>query len=184
MRGRPIKLLVCDDNDFVAESLRRVLRSDATFEWSGWLPSAAALPDAVVDRRPDVVLLELDIPGEDAFEALRRVVAHSRDSRVVIFSGYVRKSLIDRAIADGAAGYVSKDESLRTVIGLIQRAARGETALCPSALTERTRCDPVALLHTPPSILLHAPHPAALPPTPPAPPRGGAPPPSSAPGRC
>lgn len=167
MRDRLIRVLVCDDTDFAAESLRRIVQSDATFEWSGWLSSAAALPDAVADRRPDVVLLELDIPGEDAFDALRRVVASSRESRVVIYSGYVRKALIDRAIAEGAAGYASKDEPLDVIIGLVRRVARGETVLSRSALAEHARSDPAELLRARPPLVLHAPPDVTVLPQPP-----------------
>ena len=139
MSSQPIKLMVVDDNDFIAESLRRRLASDPTFEWCGWLDTAAALPAAAAERRPHIVLLDIDIPGDDSFDALRRVAESLPDTRIVMFSGHVRKALIDRAITDGAWGYLSKNEPVPTILDIVRQVAAGEFTLSPEAQTEHQR---------------------------------------------
>ena len=64
MSSPPIKLLVVDDNDFVAESLRRRLAGDPGFEWCGWLDSTAALPTALKERSPTCGVCNTHVGGE------------------------------------------------------------------------------------------------------------------------
>lgn len=139
MSPPPIKLMVVDDNDFIAESLRRRLASNPAFQWCGWLDSASALPAAAAERQPHIVLLDIDIPGDDAFDALRRVAKSFPDIRVVMFSGHVRKALIDRAITDGAWGYLSKNEPVPTILDVVRQVAAGEFTLSPEAQAEHQR---------------------------------------------
>lgn len=125
----PIRVLCVDDNDFVAEAIRRKLSLNPGFVWAGWLPEAENLVPKVKELAADVVLLDIDMPGKDSFEALGELAAASPDTRVIMLSGYVRADYIDRAVEAGAWGYVSKNESTDTILAAIQQVARGGFAM-------------------------------------------------------
>ena len=129
MADGPIRVLCVDDNDFVAEAIQRRLRRETEFEWLGWLPDAAALIPEVRARKPHVVLMDIDMPGKDSFEALRELAAACPEARVIMLSGHVRKELIDRAFGAGAWGYVSKDADTGALLTAIRRVASGDVVM-------------------------------------------------------
>lgn len=121
-RGGPIGVLCVDDNPHVAEALRLKLGRAARFEWKGWLSCADELLETAERDKPGMVLLDLDMPGADPFDATERMLRTLPDIRVVIFSGHVRAEFVERALRAGAWGYASKndgeDELLR-VLGAV-----------------------------------------------------------------
>ncbi len=137
MSRRPIRVLCVDDNELVALATRRRLESDPRFEWAGWLTSAAELLARVGELRPDIILLDLDMPGPDALETLSEVTAVAPGARAIVFSGYVRCDLIDRAIEAGAWGYLSKNDDIDAMVGAIAHVSDGEFALSPDARDEQ-----------------------------------------------
>jgi two-component system invasion response regulator UvrY len=124
-----IKVLCVDDNDFVAEAIERKLRREPGFEWAGWLPDTINLTERARTSGADVVLLDVDIPGRDSFEALAELTAAEPTIRVIMLSGHVRTDYIDRAVEAGAWGYLSKGEENEVILGAIRRVAAGGFAL-------------------------------------------------------
>jgi DNA-binding NarL/FixJ family response regulator len=129
MMPSPIRVMCVDDNDFVAEAIRRKLSLDPGFAWAGWLPEARQLVEKVKENNADVVLLDIDMPGKDSFEALSELATACPSARVIMLSGYVRSDYIDRAVEAGAWGYVSKNENTETILSAIQQVARGGFAM-------------------------------------------------------
>jgi DNA-binding NarL/FixJ family response regulator len=129
MADEPIRVLCVDDNDFVAEAIRRKLSLNPGFFWAGWLPDAKDLVEKVSESKADVVLLDIDMPGKDSFEALAELAAACPQARVIMLSGYIRSDYIDRAVEAGAWGYVSKNENTDTILAAIQQVARGQFAM-------------------------------------------------------
>lgn len=125
----PIRVMCVDDNDFVAEAIRRKLSLDQDFAWAGWLPEARDLVEKVKEAKADVVLLDIDMPGKDSFEALRELAAACPATRVIMLSGYVRTDYIDRAVEAGAWGYVSKNENTETILAAIRQVSKGGFAM-------------------------------------------------------
>jgi DNA-binding NarL/FixJ family response regulator len=134
-----IRVLCVDDNPLVADAVATRLTLAGGFRWLGHLTGAEGLGDAVARERPDVILMDLDMPGEDPFEAIRVLSATQPDVRVLILSGHVRSELIDRAIEAGAWGYLSKSDGVDTLVSAIERVAAGEFVLGPEVATESTR---------------------------------------------
>lgn len=128
-----------DDNEWIAEAIERRLRRDGDFEWLGWLPSTQGLIDQAEAQRPDVVVLDVDIPGEDTFNAIRTLAARVPTARVMMLSGHIRSDYVDRAVAAGAWGYLSKNEDNSTIINALRQIARGEFVLGPESITECQR---------------------------------------------
>jgi two-component system response regulator DesR len=118
-----------DDNDDVIDALRLLLSREPRLEWAGWLPAAGELLGEADPRRPDIVLLDVDVPGRDPFEALTAPAAVCPDVRVIMLSGHVRNELVNRAIAAGAWGYVAKGDGQHAILDVIAQVSNGEFAM-------------------------------------------------------
>ncbi len=129
--SKTIGVLCVDDNEHVAEALRVKLRIIGGFEWKGWLADADELVEAVEELCPDVVLLDIDMPGADPFVQLGSVSELCPDTRVLMFSGHVRRELVDKAIEGGAWGYVSKNDGEDALVAAICAVAAGQFILSP-----------------------------------------------------
>jgi len=127
----PIRVLCVDDNRLMAEALKRRLAFEPGIEWGEWVEDGTLALQTAMSIRPDVVLLDLDMPGHDTFEIARSIVGSLPSAKVVMFSGHVQSEYIHRAIDAGAWGYVSKGETLDDVILAIRRVAAGEFVLTP-----------------------------------------------------
>jgi two-component system response regulator DesR len=136
---RPIGVLCVDDNPLVAEAVAAKLRLEGGFEWMGHLAAADDLAATVLQRRPSIVLLDIDMPGLDPFDAMHDLLECCAECRVIVFSGLVTQELLERAIRSGAWGYVSKSDGEEAMIDSIRLVALGEFALSPEvrALCER-----------------------------------------------
>jgi DNA-binding NarL/FixJ family response regulator len=130
----PISVLCVDDNPLVTDAVAAKLRAAGGFAWLGCLPSADDLVGAAERLKPAIILLDVDMPGADPFEAVRALVEGGSASRVIMFSGHVRADLLERAIGSGAWGYVSKCDGEDAMLEGIRSVARGEFALSPEAL--------------------------------------------------
>lgn len=128
---RAVRVLCVDDNSLVADAVATRLYLVGGFKWLGHLPSASGVVDAVARLEPDVVLMDLDMPGPDPFHAMRELAEQHPESRVLVLSGHVRRDLLDRAIEAGAWGYISKSDDAGTLVSAVRRVARGEFVLGP-----------------------------------------------------
>lgn len=131
MESDAIRILCVDDNPFVSDAIERRLRHEPGFEWLGRLESADELVAEVGRLRPHVVLLDIDMPGKDSFEALEELSSTHEEVRTVMLSGYVRPDYIDRAVEAGAWGYLSKNERPESILASIRNVAAGEFTLGP-----------------------------------------------------
>jgi two-component system response regulator DesR len=98
--------------------------------------SSADAERAAREFHADVLMLDVDMPG-DSFEVARALSATMPQLKIVMFSGYTRAEYIDRAVDVGAWGYVSKSESMETIIDAIRKVAAGDFVLSPEAESMR-----------------------------------------------
>ncbi|MDX2132374.1 MAG: response regulator transcription factor [Planctomycetota bacterium] len=135
MSGPPadevISVLCVDDNQFVVEAIAMKLSRTKGFSWKGELSRADTLTETVVRDCPSLVLLDIDMPGRDPFEAIKDLVAHCPSTRVVVFSGHVRRDLVERAVDVGVWGYVSKNDGEDELLAVLRRVSNAEFALSP-----------------------------------------------------
>lgn len=125
-----VRVLIVDDHPVVRAGLRGMLGGEPDLDVVG---EGASGDEAVAQVRalsPDVVLLDLRMPGSDGVSATRRIVADGT-SRVLILTTYDTDSDILRAVEAGATGYLLKDTPSRDLAAAIRAAARGETVLAP-----------------------------------------------------
>jgi len=137
-----IGVAVVDDNNRIGESVERWLSGLPGYQFLGAYGSAEAALVGITAAAPRVLLLDVDMPGSDAFALLARVTAEFPQTRVVMLSGHVKSSYITRALDGGAAGYIVKDEGMSVIMELMLRAADGEVVLSPTAkksLVARTK---------------------------------------------
>lgn len=139
MSDRPTRVMCVDDNEWIGESIQRILRRHTDLAWAGWLATASGLAGEVDSRDPDVLLLDIDIPGEDPFDALASLAEARPEVRVIMLSGHVRAEYIDRALAAGAWGYISKNDETDSIVSAIRQAMAGEVALSPVVAAELAR---------------------------------------------
>ena len=95
----------------------------------GHLPDANTLDQRVAMDEPDIVLLDIDMPGRNAFEALAQIAEELPHVRVIVISGHVRAELIDQALDCGAWGYISKGDETDVIVSAIHRVMDGECVL-------------------------------------------------------
>jgi DNA-binding NarL/FixJ family response regulator len=128
-----------DDHSFLAEGLQARFAMERDIEFVGWLPSAERLVEEVKERRPDVLVLDIEMPGPDVFEAARDVVRSRPVTRIVFLSAYVRDHYISSAVDSGAWGYFAKGEESDSIVEGIRQVAAGQFAFSPKVLD---RCQP------------------------------------------
>jgi DNA-binding NarL/FixJ family response regulator len=112
-------VLIADDHRLFAEALRAILSDDERIEVVGLAVSGA---DAVVqanDLRPDVVLMDISMPGLDGVQATRVILEEQPDVSVVMVTGSDARQDVDAARTAGASGYVTKDRIAAELIGAI-----------------------------------------------------------------
>jgi DNA-binding NarL/FixJ family response regulator len=153
MSDRPVRVLLVDDDDLMRAGLRAVLSSDTAIEVVG---EAADGRDAVARaraRRPDVVLMDVRMPGLDGISATRDVLAISPEIKVAILTTFEDDDYIFGALDAGASGFLLKRTRPEDLMAAVHTVAAGEALLSPSVTR---RVIERAAEHPPPDVSAHA----------------------------
>lgn len=127
----PITVLLVDDHAVVRAGYRRLLESDARVTVAGEAASSAEALERDRDLSPDVIVLDVALPGVSGMEALRRILARRREARVLMFSMYADAIYAARALEAGALGYVSKASAPELLVEGVRAVAEGRRYLSP-----------------------------------------------------
>ena len=130
----PIRVLIADDHMVVREGLRMILEAGDSFQPVGEAVDGADAVRLAGELNPDVVLMDLRMPGMDGLEALERIRAEQPEIGVVILTNYNEDELMLRGLRSGARGFLLKDTDRETLFDTIRAAARGETLLKPEIM--------------------------------------------------
>jgi DNA-binding NarL/FixJ family response regulator len=133
---RRARVLLVDDHEVVRLGLMTLINDRADMEVVGEAGTAGEALRAVERLRPDVVLMDIRLPGEGGIEATQRITRDFPEAKVVILTSFADDELVVRAIQAGAAGYVLKQVGNEELLRAIQAAARGQALLDP-ATTQR-----------------------------------------------
>jgi DNA-binding NarL/FixJ family response regulator len=128
-----VRVVVVDDEPMVCAHLRTILGSSGTIEVVGEAHDGAAGVEEVVRSRPDVVLMDLRMPGVDGLTAIERIGKMADPPAVVVLTTFDADQYVLRALRAGAAGFLVKSTPPEDLIGLVQVAAEGHTVLSPVA---------------------------------------------------
>ena len=143
--GREITCLIVDDHEVVREGLRLSLSRAPHIRVVGEASDGAAAVALAERRKPDVVIMDVRMPGMDGLEATEQLTSKVPDSSVLIFTAYSERSLLARGLESGAKGYVLKEAPHQTLVRAIEKVAQGEgyidPALMPAFLTGKGRED-------------------------------------------
>lgn len=131
----PVRVVVCDDHPLFREGLRAILREQPAIEMVGEARNGLEAVEVTRSLRPDVVLMDIDMPELSGLEATRRIVAARLPSRVLILSLYDDEELVAGCLDAGAAGYVLKDGPTAQLLYAIEAVQRGERYMSPRALS-------------------------------------------------
>ena len=111
-----IRVVCVDDHPLVVDGLRAQFAIDGGIEVAGQLTSATNLLDEVERRNPDAVLLDIEMPGPDAFEMLDRLRHATPSVRIIVLSAYARDSYVTAAFSCGACAYFTKSDDIEEII--------------------------------------------------------------------
>jgi DNA-binding NarL/FixJ family response regulator len=124
------RVLIVDDHTVVRDGLRTVLSTAPEIVVVGECATGDEAVHTAARLRPDVVLMDLRLPGMDGVTATRRIVTEGT-GRVLVLTTYDTDGDIVRAVEAGATGYLLKDISRQDLIRAVEAAAKGETVLAP-----------------------------------------------------
>ena len=130
------EILLVDDHEVVRLGLRSLLEHNAQFEVVAEAGTAKEAVEMVEKHHPDVVLMDIRLPGRSGIEACEEITRRWPDVRVVILTSYAEDEMLFSAIRAGASGYVLKQIGADGLINAIEAACRGEAILDP-AVTQR-----------------------------------------------
>ena len=126
-----IHVLVVDDHPVVRQGLVAVLDDQPDLDVVGAAGSAEEAIDLVGRSRPDVVLLDLELPGIDGVAAIPRLLERSPETRVLVFTAYDTDERVLGAIRAGARGYLLKGAPVQEIVGAIRVVQAGGSQLEP-----------------------------------------------------
>nr|WP_221243300.1 response regulator transcription factor [Conexibacter arvalis] len=128
-------MLIVDDHPVVRDGLRGIFSGDERFEVLGEAADGAAAVERALTLAPDVVLMDLRMPGTDGVTAIRRLAETAPSVRVLVLTTYDTDAEVLPAIEAGATGYLLKDAPRDELLRAVLSAARGEAVLAPSVAT-------------------------------------------------
>jgi DNA-binding NarL/FixJ family response regulator len=140
-----IRVLCVDDHEILVEGLKAQFAIGGGVEVVGRLATAAKLVDEVTRLAPDAVLLDIEMPGPDAFEMADRLKRAHPDVRIIVLSAHIRDAFIAAAFASGVCAYFAKSDELDDIVrGIheVMRSRPGNFVLGPKV---RERCRPIAI---------------------------------------
>ncbi len=131
-----LKILLVDDHEVVRLGLKSLLQKHPDFQVVGEAASADEAIRLTGETKPDVVVMDIRLPGKNGIEATREIVEKHPDTKVIILTSFADDEMLFDAISAGASGYVLKQIDSRELVTALQRIGRGESLLDP-AITQK-----------------------------------------------
>jgi DNA-binding NarL/FixJ family response regulator len=133
-----IRCVIADDHEMLRYGVRRLLEDDPGFAVVGEAGDAAEALKLVLEHRPDLVLLDISMPGMSSFEAGRLIEEHCAGTRIVYLTMHDDQEYVQQALRSGASGYLLKDTPAPLLLSALREVHRGEQSLSPRVKTKLT----------------------------------------------
>lgn len=130
----PITCLICDDHEVVREGLRLSLSRSENIRVVGEAADGNAAVTLARRRKPDVIIMDVRMPGKDGLQAAKEITTEVPESSVLMFTAYAERSLLSRGLEAGAKGYILKEAPHQTLLRAIQKVADGDGYVDPALM--------------------------------------------------
>jgi DNA-binding NarL/FixJ family response regulator len=138
MTRRP-KILIVDDHPLFRRGLRQVIFDDRRFELVGEAADGEAALKFIQEKKPDVAVLDLKLPGLTGLEIAHKLQAAHSPTRVIILTMHNEEELINRALDSGVMGFVLKENAVEEIVNAIAAVAEGEHYFSPTVSSHLIR---------------------------------------------
>ncbi|MFD8003246.1 response regulator [Streptomyces mirabilis] len=128
----PIRVVLADDQQLIRTALRMVIADIEDVEVVGEAADGEEAVTRTEELRPDVVVMDIRMPGVDGIEATRRITTGAGESRIVVLTTFDDDDYVYGALRAGASGFLVKDMALDDIIGAIRVVAAGDALIAPS----------------------------------------------------
>lgn len=133
---RQLRILLVDDHEVVRLGLKALISRQPSFEVIGEASTADEAVEKAIAQQPDVVVMDIRLPGKSGIEATREIMRARPETRVIILTSYADDELLMDAIEAGAAGYVLKQIGSDALLKALESVARGESLLDPALMNK------------------------------------------------
>jgi len=141
---RPVSVLLVDDHAVVREGYRRLLERHGDIAVVGEAADAVMAHSLLCSLDPQIVVMDITLPGSSGIDAMRRMLVVKPDTRVLMFSMHQESIFVRRALQGGAFGYVTKASAPNVLVQAIHSVANGNKFLSPEIAQELALRDLVA----------------------------------------
>ncbi|MCT9104400.1 response regulator transcription factor [Streptomyces mirabilis] len=128
----PIRVVLADDQQLIRTALRMVIADIEDMEVVGEAADGEEAVTRTEELRPDVVVMDIRMPGVDGIEATRRITTGAGESRIVVLTTFDDDDYVYGALRAGASGFLVKDMAMDDIIGAIRVVAAGDALIAPS----------------------------------------------------
>jgi two-component system response regulator DevR len=132
--GKAMKIVLVDDHEVVRLGLKSLLSRNSQFQVVAEASNASEALDRVARYQPDVVVMDIRLPGKNGIEATREILAEYPNTKVIMLTSYAEDDLLFDAIAVGASGYVLKQIGSNELVTALEKIARGESLVDPALM--------------------------------------------------
>lgn len=124
--SKPITVLLVDDHPVVCDGYRRLLETEPDIRVAAEAGDGETGCAQYKKHAPDVVVLDISMPGIGGLETIRRIKAYDPGARILIFSMHTSETMVSHALQAGATGYLTKQGGMGQMVEAVRRVARGE----------------------------------------------------------
>ncbi len=125
MNTRRVRIQLADDHSIVRAGVRRVLETESRFEVVGESERGDQTLQVLGELQPDVLILDLNMPGGDGFDVLHKARDIAPDVRIVVLTMHAQAEYVTRAVKEGADGYLLKDLAVQDLIAAVDSVMSG-----------------------------------------------------------
>ena len=131
---RPIRILVVDDHGLVRDSVSAVLDREKDLAVVGTAENADQAISKVIELRPDLVLMDIDMPGVSCFDAIQIIRSRVSGIRFILVTAYEHDEHLEQALRVKANGFVIKSEGIAALVGAVRKVAAGRVHFSPKVM--------------------------------------------------